>query len=80
MTAIHYHEIFTQHLWQEINGSRSLVLLEEDYWYMKRCVCVSNTSLVTDQATQLNCIATIYFDLYISVHVMLRNDCVIVLL
>jgi len=48
MTAIYYHEIFIQHLRQEINASRSLVLLEEDYWYMKCCVCVSNTSLVTD--------------------------------
>jgi len=33
-------EIFVWHLRQEIDASRSLVLFEDDYWYIKRCICV----------------------------------------
>ena len=35
-----YHESFAWRLQQEINASRSLVLLEEGYWYIKRCICI----------------------------------------
>jgi len=41
MTVIAYHEIFTWCLRQEVDASRSLVLLE-DNWYVKRCVCIRN--------------------------------------
>ena len=34
-----YHEIFSWRLRQEIDASRSVVLLE-DYWYVKRCVYI----------------------------------------
>ena len=37
MIAIGYLEIFIQYLQQEIDASRSLVLLK-DYWYIKRCI------------------------------------------
>ena len=39
ITDLAYHEIFTRRLRQEIDASRLLVLLE-DYWYIKHCVCV----------------------------------------
>jgi len=36
LTVIAYHEISTWCLWQEIDASKSLVLLEEDY--VKHCL------------------------------------------
>jgi len=35
-----YHEIFSWHLWKEIDASRSLVLLEDGYWYVKFCIYI----------------------------------------
>jgi len=69
-----YDEISIWCLRQEINTSRSLVLLEEDYWYVKRCVCIYKLH-------KLNCTAIMYFDFYSSVHVHItKHDYIIRLL
>jgi len=74
MTVISLGWNSTWRLWQEINASRSLVLLEEDYWYVKRCVCICKLH-------KLNCTAIMYIDFYGSVHVHItKHDYIIRLL
>jgi len=55
-----YHEISTWCLWQEIDASKSLVLLEEDYVKHYVCIC---------KLHKVNCTAIMYFDFYSAVHV-----------
>jgi len=61
------------HLWQETYSSRSLVLLQEDYRYIKRCVYICKLN-------KLNCTAIMYLD-FISVHIHItKYDDIIMLL
>ena len=68
-----YHEIFTRRLWQEIDASRALVLLEEDYWYIKHCVASAHEFNRLTRLHKLNCTAIMCFDLCISTHITKYN-------
>ena len=56
------------------NRNQQAIVLLEDYWYVKCCVCICKLH-------KLNCTAIMYFDFYISVLVhVIKYDYVITLL